>query len=183
MGQSSSKYEHTHSIRNKLRNMPFSRPTDRDYDFLVYQTGLDRSEVVGIIENHLLTHPDGRMNRKEFCDLYHLLRKETSEIVQGLSENIFKALGVKSPEADLITMNEFLITYALTSRGDMRKKLEYAFELYDTNHDNALELEEVREAVYGILELFEPPKEPSIGDIAKECVKDIRITCVVKKRN
>jgi hypothetical protein len=40
------------------------------------------------------------------------LRKDSFEIVEGLTENIFQALGVtKSRQTDAITLNEFLITY------------------------------------------------------------------------
>lgn len=181
MGSSQSKFEHSQCLKNKLRKLPFEPPRERDYDFLAYQTGLPKDEVKEIFESFLETHPDGRMNRKEFCDLYLSLRKESPEIILGLSENVFHALGIKNLEADLVSLREFFITYALTSRGDIGKKLEYAFEVYDTNRDNALDLDEVREAVYGILELFEPPKDVSIAEIARDCIKNVKITCVVKK--
>ncbi|CAF0713647.1 unnamed protein product [Brachionus calyciflorus] len=181
MGSSSSKFEHSQCLKNKLRKLPFEPPTERDYDFLAYQTGMVKSQIREIFEKFLENHPDGRMNRSEFCQLYLELRKEAPEIILGLSENVFRALGIKDLEADLVSLREFFITYALTSRGDIRKKLEYAFEVYDTNRDNALDLDEVREAVYGVLELFETPKDVSIADIAKDCIKNVKITCVVKK--
>jgi len=185
MGSSTSKYEHAHSIRNKLRDVPFVKPTENDYNFLSYQTGLSREEIMKLIDRHLSVHPDGRMNRKEFCELFIELRKESPEIVTGLSENIFKALGVSTTEipSDLITLPEFLMTYALTSRGDLKRRLEYAFELYDTNHDNALEVDEVREIIYGILELFDKQSKENLVDVSKDCFKQMKITQVVKKSN
>jgi len=51
------------------------------------------------------------MNRREFCTLYHLLRTESPLIVEGLSDNIFKALGFKNEY--LIFSNSFIIKYKL----------------------------------------------------------------------
>ena len=175
----SAKYEH--SIKKKLRNIPYSRPTDKDYDILATESNLDRNEVVNIIEAHLETHPDGRMNRKEFCELYQRLRKE-SEL--GLTGNIFQALGVSEVEceSDLITLREFLMIYAITNRGDPVKKLEYAFEQFDINDNKALEVDEAKEIIHIILEILKPPKEvQSIPDITKECMKQMKVIQVIKK--
>lgn len=184
MGSTSSKYEHSHSLRSKLRNRLFTRPTDQDYEVLCQLINLPKSELVPIVETHLTIHPDGRMNRKEYCDLYHSLRGESADIVRGLSDNIFRALGVSSDqnESDLITLQEFFVTYVLTSPGDLRRKLEYCFDQYDMNHDDALDLDEVKELVYGLLEFFEKPKDLSVIDVCRECVKDMKVTQVVKKR-
>lgn len=180
MGLHQSKYENPQSIKNKLRNLPFQQPTERDFTFLAYLTGLERDEVMQIFNDHLKDHPDGRMNSHEFCILFHKLRKESPEIVEGLSENVFKALGVEEHDVRSISLNEFLMIYALTSRGDLNKRLEYAFDFFDTNRDNALDLDEVREIVYGILELFDESKK-DIEDIAKETVKSMKVHEIVRK--
>lgn len=136
-----------------------------------------------ILDEHLQSHPNGAMNRREFCALYHLLRKETPQIVEGLSDNIFRALGVTYDDSDYITLNEFLITYALTSRCDTRKKLEYAFNLYDFNRSNALDDDEVKEMIYGMLELFNPSEESkkTNAETARDAFRHLKLSQVVKK--
>ena len=181
MGHSASKYEHSHSIRNKLRNLLITYPEEKDLNFLSFQTGMSKEEIRRIFDKHLLNHPNGKMNRQEFCDLYHELRKESHEVVQGLSENVFKALKVED-ENEMISLSEFLMIYGLTSRGDISRKLEYAFDLYDTNKDNALDVEECQEVIYGILELFRPTNDDrNIAQIAKDAFKNLKISQVVKK--
>ena len=180
MGSHHSKYEQAQSLPKRLRDYPFQMPTDRDYAFVAFQTGLDKDEIASILENHLKTHPDGRMNRHEFSNLFKLLRKDSLESTQSLPENVFKALGAVGTESDLISLREFFMIYALTSRGDLRRRLDYAFDLYDTNHDNALELDEVREVVYAMLELFKS-RADDLVDIAKDCCKSLQVTRVVKK--
>ena len=85
-------------------------------------------------------------------------------------------------ETDFITLNEFLITYALTSRCDTLRKLEYAFNLYDFNKTNYLEVDEVKEMIYGMLELLQPCEDKKrLADITKEAFKNIKITQVIRK--
>ncbi len=50
-----------------------------------------------------------------------------------------------------MTFNEFLIGYAITSKGDLKQKLEYAFELYDADNNGILTANEINEVVIGML--------------------------------
>jgi Ca2+-binding EF-hand superfamily protein len=50
-----------------------------------------------------------------------------------------------------LTFNEFLIGYAITSKGDLKQKLEYAFELYDADNNGVLTPNEINEVVVGML--------------------------------
>jgi Ca2+-binding EF-hand superfamily protein len=172
---------YAHSITKRLRDLPIRGLNDNDYEILIYHTGMDQREIKRIIDEFLRNHPNGKMNRKEFCDLYTSLRTETPEIVNGLSESIFKALDATKAD-DLISLYEFLIVFVLTSPGDLKKKLEYAFILYDTNNDNFLDLLEVKQVLYGMLEFFKISNENAdIHDIVKDCLKHLKITEVVKK--
>lgn len=180
MGIFSSRHEGT--IKNKLREIPFTKPTERDVEFLAYQTNLSREEVVNILQNHLAQHPDGKMNRRGFLELYNTLRRTDVEIGESLSANIFRTLGVEDSETELITLKEFLLIFALTNKGDLAKKLEYAFDCYDINQDQALESEEVKDVVYSFLELVRPPRESqSSMDIATDCFKKMSVVQIVRK--
>ena len=173
-----------HSIKKKLRNIPYTRPNENDYDTLIYESNLGRDEVIRIIDDHLNTHPDGRMNRKEFCELYCRLRNDSDIIINNLSENIFKALGVNEAETegDLITFREFLMIHAITNKGDSAKKLQYIVEKYDVNNTGSLELEEAKELIHIILEILKPPKEiQSNNEIVKDCLRQMKIIQIVKK--
>jgi Ca2+-binding EF-hand superfamily protein len=152
MGGHNSKYVHEHSIAAKLRSQPFAKPTSHDYSVVAQLTRMSSTEIQVIVERHLECRTDGMMNRGKFCSLYITFRKDLLEL--GLSRYLFRAMDVTGNESDLISLKEFLLIYALTSHGHVRKRLGYAFELYDLNHENALDLKEVADVVYGILELF-----------------------------
>lgn len=183
MGSSRSKCEPIHIVKNKLGKLPFESLTERDYNFISYQTGRDKAEIQEIFAQFLQTHPDGRMNKNEYCQLYQSLRQDSAEKLLVIFENIFRALDIENPEADLISMKEFLITFCLTSLGDFKKKLEYAFEVYDLNSDGALEIDEAKEAIYGIMEMFKAPKDKTISEICNDCMQGVKIRCTVKKND
>jgi len=186
MGQSHEKVQFTQSIKNRLRNIPFRIPNQRDVEFLSQQTLMSQEEVSSILNNFLSKHPDGRMNRKEYCELYIALRKEAPNMVEGLTENIFHALGVTNTDADFITMNEFLVTFALTTRGDLQKRLAYAFEMYTSDRRNYLEVGECRQIINSILELLMDVNDKDrhrISDISSDCCDDIKVTQIVLKEN
>ena len=85
-------------------------------------------------------------------------------------------------DTDYLTLNEFLITFALLCRKDLRKKLAYAFYIYDYKKADALDLELVKEIIYGILDLFQPLSEnKSFADIFSEAYAQLNVTEVVNK--
>jgi hypothetical protein len=86
---------------------------------------------------------------------------------------------VTGTNSDLISLKEFFLIYALTSRGDVRRRPEYAFEVYELNQENALELNEVTSVIYDILELFPESPDASYKDITKTCAKAMKVS--VKK--
>jgi Ca2+-binding EF-hand superfamily protein len=181
MGGFHSKKVNEHSIMEKLRNATFQMPSERDYSFMSYLTDIEVDEIESIINKWVREHPDGLMNRRDFCFLYHTFRKDTPEVVQGLTENVFRALGVAGNDSDMITLKEFFLVYTLTSSGDLQKRLEYAFDLYDTNGNKWLDMNEAKDVLYGILELFPESPNASYMDMTKSCAKNMKTTEVVRK--
>ena len=146
-------------------------------------TGIDKLDVKYIFDQHLEKNPDGKLDRKTFCEIYHALMQRNIEFVDTLSKNVFQALGVSNLETEQISLNEFLVTFVLTCPGDLRKKLEYVFEKYDVKHENVLEVNEAKEIIEGILYLYNPQEMKDVDEISKECFRSLKITEVVRKSN
>ncbi len=73
-----------------------------------------------------------------------------------------------------MTFNEFLIGYAITSKGDLKQKLEYAFELYDADNNGFLTPNEVKEVVGGMLDLLDTDKTPQdVTNVTNEIFKTL----------
>lgn len=141
---------HESLATRKIRAIPYTKPKEKDYEFLASQSGIGIADLRELFDSFLLTHPDGKLNRKEFADLYHKLRTQSADQIDRLTQSVFKALSM----GDTITLNELFMVFALHSPTDLATKLDYTFDLYDTSNVSALEQQEANEIVSGIVELL-----------------------------
>jgi Ca2+-binding EF-hand superfamily protein len=59
-------------------------------------------------------------------------------------------------------------------RGDIKKKLEYAFEIYDSDGNGYLDNNEIREVIKGMLDLLGADKKSNnASQLAEECIKQL----------
>ena len=126
--------------------------SENDYNFLVGQTGLSRAEVKNFYDQFNANNPDGRLDKREFARLYDILRPEPPELIDEIANFVFEAFDTDNNGS--IAFNEFLIAYSLTTRGDPKKKLEYAFSLYDADNNGSLSSIEVRSVICGMIDLL-----------------------------
>ena len=62
----------------------------------------------------------------------------------------------------------------MTTRGDLKTKLEYAFNLYDADNSGYLDGEELREVIYGMLDLLGADKKSSdVSILAEQCMREL----------
>ena len=87
----------------------------KDLDFLSKQTGLSKDQIKLMFSKFITNNPDGKLDKKEFLRLYDELRPESADILDEISNYVFEAFDKDNNGS--ITFNEFMIAYALTSRG------------------------------------------------------------------
>jgi neuronal calcium sensor 1 len=75
----------------------------------------------------------------------------------------------------LINFKEFLISYALTSRGDLKSKLEFVFRMYDKDSNLKLDEYELEEVLNGMLYLLNS-KETNSKALAKQIIKELDLS-------
>jgi Ca2+-binding EF-hand superfamily protein len=66
-----------------------------------------------------------------------------------------------------------LIGYAITSKGDLASKLNYAFELYDADNNGFLTSNEVQEVLAGMLDLLGADKKTDVKALTEEVLKQL----------
>lgn len=131
---------------------PKKELTEKDYEFLINQTGKTRDEIKELFDMFMQNNPDAKLDKKEFCHLYQKLRPEPPELIDEIAAFVFGAFD--QDNSGCICFNEFLVAYALTSRGNAKKKLEYAFDMYDIDNNGSLSSKEVRSVIVGMLDLL-----------------------------
>jgi len=124
--------------------------SERDIAFLCSQTGLKRKEldrstfifglfslVLGFTADEVVSwhkkffdnNPNGRLDLDNFKKFYCHLQSEPIERLGDMCEHIFRAFDVDGN--GVVEFGEFLLGFAICSRGDLRARLDYAFSCYD----------------------------------------------------
>ena len=114
MGQHGSKPK---TLRKKMfsSKKTSSELSDKDLSFFTQITGLQKEEVKKIFENFYSRNPNGQLNKNEFVQLYTAIRPESTQLLEEISVYVFRCFD--SDHNGFISFDEFLIAYALTSRG------------------------------------------------------------------
>jgi Ca2+-binding EF-hand superfamily protein len=101
-----------------------------EIEYLIYfSIGLAADEICSWYEKIFHDNPDGRLNRLEFRKFFRLLRQEPPERLENICDHVFRAFDVDGN--GYVDFGEFLLGFAICSRGDLRSRLDYAFECYD----------------------------------------------------
>lgn len=156
---------------------PFSKPgpSENDYEFFMTQTHMSRDEIRTIFENFNEKNSNGKLNRDEFVQLYMSLRPEPPELLTKISEQIFRCFDLNNN--NFIEFNEFMIGFAITSRGDLRKKLSYAFSLYDHDNNGYLDENEITEIMKSMGILLGIDQTPgAIEQFVDDCMTTLDIS-------
>jgi len=121
--------------------------------FILRQTGLSLSEIEEIFQKYIKINPQGgELNKKEFAELYKLIRNEDCKNLACLTDYIFTSFD--TDHNGTISFEEFLIGYSFTTRRGLEKKLEYAFNMFDQDGDGFLCKTEVKQVLTGMISLF-----------------------------
>jgi len=154
---------------------PKQKLSESDYKFLVAQTGLSRDDIKKFFDEFMRNNPDGLLDQQEFVRLYDTLRPEPRELIDEISVNVFNAFD--KDRNGKLSFQEFLVAYALTSRGDQRQKLDYAFTVYDADHNGYLDQNELNAVLTGMLDLLGADKRNhNSRSLAQECARELDVS-------
>ncbi|CAF1264228.1 unnamed protein product [Didymodactylos carnosus] len=114
-----------------------------DYRYLMKQTHLTPTIIQSWYREFLTVCPNGQLTKSQFTKFYKQLENSSTRDVEKIAENVFRAFDKDGN--NLIDFTEFLIAYALTTIGDPTDKLEYTFSLFDKDHSETIEPQEMIE--------------------------------------
>jgi len=148
--------------------------SSKDYKFLTQHTGLNKQQIDEVFADFMANNPDGKLDKKEFARLYDKLRPEPPELIDEICNNVFESFDKDNNH--MIDFQEFIVAYALTSRGDLKTKLDYAFDVYDADNNGSLTAAEVRAVIHGMLDMLGADKKGHDENaITSQCIKDLDI--------
>lgn len=165
MGSKDSKYQ---------KDQPKKRPTlrARDLKFLAQQTGLKEIQIMMIFEKFFQNNEHCEFSKEDFIVLYVELRPEPTDQIEEIAEYVFNAFD--TDKNGMISFNEFLMGYAMTSRGDQKEKLSYAFDLYDLDNSGNIDVDELNLIIYAMFGMLGTDKDKSHSlNLAQLCLKQL----------
>jgi neurocalcin delta len=98
--------------------------------------GFSSEEIINWHGKFFHDNPHGRLDRNGFRKFYCLLRNEPPERLNEMCDHIFRAFDVDGN--GYVEFGEFLLGFAICSRGDLRARLDYAFTCYDVDSNGYL---------------------------------------------
>lgn len=81
--------------------------SETDYTFLTSQTGQSKDQIKQIFDQFMANNPDGKLDRREFIQLYTKLRPEPPDQLDEISQFVFRAFD--SDKSGFIDFNEFMV--------------------------------------------------------------------------
>ena len=87
----SSKVKALASVNAKFGSSKNKELTENDFNYLTKQTKFSREEIKAIFEQFHANNSDGKLNQNEFIELYCKLRPEPEEVLNKISEFVFRA--------------------------------------------------------------------------------------------
>lgn len=95
--------------------------------------------------------PDGKLDREHFHRFYKLLHRGEPQQLDFVADCVFNTFDFD--KSGYLSFGEFLIAYTFSSCKDYQRKLNFAFQLYDTNQNDIMEFGELVFAIRKMHEL------------------------------
>ncbi|CAF0848284.1 unnamed protein product [Brachionus calyciflorus] len=143
--------------------------TEDELKNIIDESGIEDIVIKSWYKEFLLFCPKGKMDRKQFYKFYKALRgRLDDEKLNKIIDCLFTSFDKNSD--GFLDFSEFLIAYAATSNGEIRKRLEFVFLFYDKDKDgfiNDMEFLRGLESIYAFRGKSKKDYPP------KQCVREI----------
>jgi len=147
---------------NEARPKTGKTLTDSDVTNLSNLSGFTPQQVREWHAGFLKDCPTGKLNKKKFIEVYKQFYPTGK--AEKFCEYVFRTFDTDS--SGNIDFGEFLIAISITAQQDPKKKLEWAFLMYDIDRNGYIdkkEMKKIMDAIYDLLgEDKSGPNSPAI---------------------
>lgn len=125
--------------------------TPDEVQYLSNALDLSCEEIIRWYQQFMIDYPNGRLDREGFHRFYRLLhRAPATQSLDFIADCVFNTFDLD--KSGYLSFGEFLIAYTFSSCRDYQRKLNFAFQLYDSNQNNIMEFPEL---IFAIEKMFE----------------------------
>ncbi len=117
-------------MNSKSKNT-FADLDDTDCQLFVDYTGISMRQVKDVFAKLHVSNPQGKITHTEFSQFYHAIDPEKCKVHNFIdfTDMIFRSFDTDHNK--VLTVKELLVGFAVITKGDVDKRLSYAFSLYD----------------------------------------------------
>ena len=110
---------------------------------------------------------NSKLNEKNFYELCFSLKNEIPEHLRRYSNLVFRS--IDSDHDGVVNFHDFIIAFQCIIRGDLKRKLEYAYLLYDSDGSGRLDVDKIRNFIEVMLKILQTEKQFNPQLVAENC--------------
>uniref|UniRef100_A0A1I7U0C9 Histamine N-methyltransferase n=2 Tax=Caenorhabditis tropicalis TaxID=1561998 RepID=A0A1I7U0C9_9PELO len=160
-----------HLVEEELDTQPAlerQRPPSIDYVFEV--TNFSRREIQRLYRAFKELWPNGTVVLEQFQALYASIFPKGN--ANDYAELVFR--NMDQARIGSVTFLDFITNYSKISKGPLDERLDWIFNLYDTNRSGYLAYNEIFHAVKSMYQMVDASLKPAVlATICRQHVKDV----------
>nr|CDS26583.1 neuronal calcium sensor [Hymenolepis microstoma] len=121
-----------------------------DLNFLMNNTNFTKKQIKEWYQGFIRDCPSGQLSKKKFIEVYSSFFP-TGDADQFCT-HVFRTFD--KDNSGKIDFNEFLLAINITSGGQPKEKLEWAFQMYDIDGNGTIEKKEMTEIIKAIYSML-----------------------------
>lgn len=141
---------------------------------LAAETSLSAGEITALYAQFIGQNPTGQLSIAEFTIVYQLVRPEAPQQLDQISAFLFPVFD--EDNSGTVSFSEFVKTYDVTTNGEMEDKLGVAFEVYDLDNTELVDLEELKTVLPAMVDLLGANDDVTIEEMAQDAMKKLDLS-------
>ncbi|RNA32884.1 neuronal calcium sensor 2 [Brachionus plicatilis] len=143
---------------NYRRDSAKKNLSEDDIEFIAANTDFDRNQILEWYEEFRQKCPNNQLNKASFVKFYKSLIPGDSKAEDSFCEHVFSAFDTDNN--GYIDFSEFLIAFWIRSKGSLKDKLNWLFDIYDMDKSNYItpwELSRMLRLVFSMKSINDDP--------------------------
>ncbi|CAF1421652.1 unnamed protein product [Rotaria sordida] len=136
--------------------------TDEEIADLEKVTNFDADSIKDRYKNFLKSHPSGKMNKKQFLEIYDQINRNFGIPGEMTCENVFAAFDKNKDEA--LDFKEFLLALVFLRPNTIEANVDSFFKWHDVSGDGCLDYQELKESFESVIYLLGKKADPKTAE-------------------
>ncbi len=125
--------------------------SEQDIEFIMANTDFSKEKIIEWHAEFIKVCPQNKLDKEKFIQFYSKLIPGDNSSERSYCEAVFQACDTDSN--GFIDFAEFLLAFCVSAKGNLREKLAWLFEIYDTDRSSYISLYELAKMLKLVLSI------------------------------